>query len=229
MGDCNRKQGICCAGELCKHAELQLVPGEHHCSGCGGVYHVPCAKFIKQPLDDDPYNGVFLCLKCNTNASQSTNNVDANTLSTLNAVPSPYDVVTPSTHTNTPKPILCKTCSKEGHYNSNSKKCSLFKGRKSKKKNKPITSAINNNPSMNETIHHENVTLPPTAPSAQSPTIVPNHSSSNTVTDEININTTNFIEVKTDKPAPPYCPVVDVALPNFNPTPTIFKIYKQDY
>ena len=134
MDTCSRKRGTCCAGVLCKHAEMQLVPREHHCMGCGGVYHVLCAKFIPQPLDNDPYNGSFLCLKCETIPPTTNNDTEVGVRSACHVVPSPAIVVPctspPDVSTAT---IICKACKKEGHYNSNSKKCSLFKGRKRKK------------------------------------------------------------------------------------------------
>ena len=225
-----RKKGVCCAGALCNHSEMELVPGEHHCFSCGGVYHVLCAKFIPQPLNNDPYNGLFLCLKCDSIPGQK------NTVCPV--VPSPANTNPPC---DVPKPIICKACGKEGHYNSNTKKCSLFKGRRKMQKNKSnsITDSINK--TTTDTAHIESMTLPSSSSSSGTSSIVlnpqTNHpptnttssETTNTAPNEININTTNFIEVKTETQAPPYQPVIDVASPSFTPSPTIFKVYERDY
>ena len=56
-----RKRGKCCAGELCKHKNLQLCKS-HKCSGCNGIVHLLCAA-------EDAKTDKRMCFKCSSKAA----------------------------------------------------------------------------------------------------------------------------------------------------------------
>jgi len=56
-----RKRGKCCAGELCKHKNLQLCKS-HKCSGCNGIVHLLCAA-------EDAKTDKRVCFKCSSKAA----------------------------------------------------------------------------------------------------------------------------------------------------------------
>ena len=113
---------------------MQLVPGEHNCPGCGGVYHVLCAEFIPQPKPDDPYFGNYMCLKCLSSSSSSS--ISAKEQKDKDDVVEALTLLSSSTSTsstvctpaNTESSIvICRTCKCPGHYSSGSKLCNILK------------------------------------------------------------------------------------------------------
>ena len=146
-----RTTGKCCCGDLCNHPTHQLVAGEHHCAGCGGIYHALCAQWVSQPTEENPFDGKYVCLKCISHPSVPPT-TEENDKEAVKCIPHPSAPPTtedkdteaaiealallssssscPPATTNPSAVVICNACGCEGHRNSNTKKCELFKGRK---------------------------------------------------------------------------------------------------